>query len=76
MEPYKLGTGRVVAWKQFMITHSFTLESSFYEQQAIHDKWSVPELQRQMKSSLFLRLVAGKDKDTILQLAKQGQLVS
>ena len=30
MEPYKLGTGRVVAWKQFMITHSFTLENSFY----------------------------------------------
>eukprot|EP00347_Sterkiella_histriomuscorum_P022485 403338316 len=30
VEPYKLGTGRVVAWKQFQITHSFTLESSFY----------------------------------------------
>ena len=30
VEPYKFGTGRVVAWKQFLITHSFTLESSFY----------------------------------------------
>ncbi len=30
VEPYKLGTGRVVAWKQFMVTHSFTLENSFY----------------------------------------------
>lgn len=47
------------------------LERSFYEQQAIHDKWSVPELQRQMKSSLFLRLAAGKDKNAILQLAQQ-----
>jgi hypothetical protein len=30
VEPYKLGTGRVVAWKQFLVTHSFTLENSFY----------------------------------------------
>ncbi|CDW74793.1 zinc carboxypeptidase family protein [Stylonychia lemnae] len=30
VEPYKLGTARVVAWKQFQITHSFTLETSFY----------------------------------------------
>jgi hypothetical protein len=30
VEPYKIGTARVVAWKQFSITHSFTLENSFY----------------------------------------------
>jgi hypothetical protein len=30
VEPYKIGTARVVAWKQFAITHSFTLETSFY----------------------------------------------
>jgi len=30
VEPYKLGTGRVVAWKQFQVTHSFTLENSFF----------------------------------------------
>jgi hypothetical protein len=30
VEPIKLGTGRVVAWKQFNITHSFTLENSFF----------------------------------------------
>ena len=52
------------------------LERNFYEQQAIREKWSVPELQRQKKSSLFLRLAAGKDKDAILQLAAQGQLIA
>ena len=52
------------------------LERSFYEQQAIREKWSVPELQRQKKSSLFLRLAAGKDKDAILQLAHQGLVIS
>ena len=30
VEQYKQGTARVVAWKQFNITHSFTLENSFY----------------------------------------------
>ncbi|MEX1027196.1 MAG: DUF1016 N-terminal domain-containing protein [Candidatus Paceibacterota bacterium] len=52
------------------------LERSFYEQQALREKWSVPELQRQKKSSLFLRLAAGKDKPEILALASQGQIVA
>ena len=51
------------------------LERSFYEQQSLREKWSVPELMRPKKSSLFLRLAAGKDKDAILQLASQGQIV-
>ncbi len=52
------------------------LERSFYEQQAIREKWSVPELMRQKKAGLFLRLAAGKDKAAILQLAAQGQVVA
>jgi hypothetical protein len=52
------------------------LESSFYEKQTIMEKWSVPELQRQKKSSLFLRLAAGKDKESILRLASKGQIIS
>ncbi len=51
------------------------LERSFYEQQAIREKWSIPELKRQKKTALFLRLAAGKDTDAILQLASQGQIV-
>ncbi|MEI6714362.1 MAG: PDDEXK nuclease domain-containing protein [Verrucomicrobiota bacterium] len=52
------------------------LERGFYEKQAIAEKWSVKELQRQKRSSLFLRLAAGKDKEAVLQLAQQGQLVA
>ena len=52
------------------------LERSFYEQQAIAEHWSVPELKRQKAASLFLRLAAGKDKADILQLAAQGQIVA
>lgn len=51
------------------------LERSFYEQQAIRENWSIPELKRQKKSSLFLRLASSRDKEGILRLAKQGQLV-
>ena len=39
-------------------------------------KWSIRELQRQKKTSLFLRLAASKDKEGILKLAKEGQAVS
>lgn len=51
------------------------LERGFYEQQAIAERWSVPELKRQKASSLFLRLAASKDKSGILQLARQGQML-
>ncbi|MDR6783783.1 putative nuclease of restriction endonuclease-like (RecB) superfamily [Pedobacter africanus] len=52
------------------------LERSFYEQQSIIEKWSIPELKRQKKSSLFLRLAVSKNKDQILQLARKGQAVN
>lgn len=51
------------------------LERSFYEKQAIAERWSVPELKRQKAAALFLRLAASKDRDSILQLAAQGQVV-
>jgi len=52
------------------------LERGFYEQQTIREKWAVRELKRQRESSLFLRLAAGKDKDAILQLASEGQIIA
>lgn len=51
------------------------LERSFYEKQSIIENWSVRELIRQKSSSLFLRLAASKDKDGILKLAHQGQII-
>ncbi len=52
------------------------LERSFYEKQAIKEKWSVPELKRQKKTALYLRLAAGKDKEGILKLAQEGQQIA
>jgi len=51
------------------------LERSFYLHQAINEKWSTTDLIRQKKSSLFLRLAASRDKEGVLQLAKQGLVV-
>jgi len=51
------------------------LERSFYLQQTILENWSTSQLIRQKKASLFLRLAASKDKEGILQLSRQGQLV-
>jgi predicted nuclease of restriction endonuclease-like (RecB) superfamily len=51
------------------------LERSFYEQQTIAERWSVRELKRQKDSALYLRLAAGKNRDEILKLSQQGQVV-
>lgn len=48
------------------------LERSFYEKEAVNERWGVRELQRQMESALFLRLAASRDKEGILSLAREG----
>lgn len=67
-----------LSWSHYveLIRMDDPLERNFYEQQAIAEHWSVPELKRQHASSLFLRLAASKDKAGILQLARQGQVVT
>jgi predicted nuclease of restriction endonuclease-like (RecB) superfamily len=52
------------------------LERGFYEQQMLVENWSVRELKRQKDSGLFLRLAASKDREGILRLAAQGQIVA
>jgi predicted nuclease of restriction endonuclease-like (RecB) superfamily len=67
----------LLSWSHYveLLKISDQLERSFYLQQTINEKWSIRELKRQKQSSLFLRLAASKDKEGILALAKQGQLV-
>lgn len=69
--PHKL------SWTHFceLVKIDDTLERSFYMQQTLLENWSTTELIRQKKSSLFLRLAASKDKEGILKLANQGQIV-
>lgn len=48
----------------------------FYEKQAINENWSVRELKRQINSSLFERLALSHDKEGVLRLAEQGQIIA
>lgn len=51
-------------------------ERLFYEIEAERCNWSQPELERQIASHLFVRLLKSKDKAGVLQLASEGQLVA
>lgn len=66
-----------LSWSHFIefLKIEDQLERSFYENQTIIERWSIPELIRQKKASLFLRLAASTNKEGILQLSRQGQLV-
>ncbi len=52
------------------------LAREFYQQQAITENWTVRELKRQKKSALFHRIAVNQDKEKILSLAKQGQIIT
>lgn len=50
-------------------------ERDFYEMQALKEGWGKRELRRQYNSSLYERLLLGKEKDKILKSAKKGQII-
>lgn len=52
------------------------LTRAFYEIETVKNRWSVPELKRQVASLLFERVGLSKDKKGVLELAKQGQLIT
>ena len=66
-----------LSWSHFceLIPIDDSLERQFYVIQCQNENWNVRELKRQKKSSLFLRLAVSRDKEGILQLSKQGQII-
>ncbi len=46
---------------------------AFYEIEAIKNRWSARELERQINSLLYERLALSRDKKGLLQLARKGQ---
>jgi predicted nuclease of restriction endonuclease-like (RecB) superfamily len=67
----------LLTWSQYVeiLKADNALEIGFYSKQCEHERWSVRELKRQMKSSLFERLALSKDKEGILKLSKEGHIV-
>lgn len=50
-------------------------ERSFYEIESVNNNWSLKELHRQFDSALYERLALSKDKDEVIKLSKQGQII-
>lgn len=48
---------------------------AFYEIEALKNNWSARELERQINSFLFERLAKSLDKEGLMQLATQGQII-
>lgn len=47
----------------------------FYEIEALQGHWSVPQLKRQYHSSLYERLALSRNKEEVLKLANEGQII-
>ena len=51
------------------------MERSFYEKECASEGWGVRELKRQMKSMLFHRIALSSDKNEVMRLAQEGQII-
>lgn len=50
-------------------------ERKFYEIEAAKENWSVREMERQINSCLYDRLVLSRDKEKVMELSLQGQII-
>ncbi|MBQ9184108.1 MAG: DUF1016 family protein [Neisseriaceae bacterium] len=66
-----------LSWSHFveLLKLDNPLERSFYQKECENAHWGVRELKRQMKSMLFQRLALSKNKDEVLKLAQDGQII-
>jgi len=69
-----------LSWSHYceLISLEDTDKRSFYEKETINSNWSVRELQRQMNTSLYERLLLsdGKaNKEMVLKLSREGQIL-
>jgi len=72
-EPHKF----VLSWSHYLILMRVKDANarSFYEIECAKQNWGVRWLQRQVNSSLYERLALSKDKDEVIRLATEGQVV-
>ena len=72
-EPHKF----VLSWSHYLILMRIKDANarSFYEIECAKQNWSIRWLQRQVNSSLSERLALSKDKDEVMRLATEGQVI-
>lgn len=66
-----------LSWSHYvlLLTIKNPDERRFYEIEATQAGWSIPELKRQVASSLYERLALSRDKEGVRQLAHKGQVI-
>jgi predicted nuclease of restriction endonuclease-like (RecB) superfamily len=77
-DAYYVRLFRELPWTHFLelIRMDDPLKRAFYEVETLQNRWSVRELKRQIASHLYERLGLSRDKDGVLELAKQGEIVT
>ena len=68
---FKLG------WSQYVLLSRIknVEEREFYEIEAFKNNWGIEELKRQFDTSLYERLVLSTDKEKVLTLSSEGQII-
>ncbi len=66
-----------LSWSHYLVLMRIERheERSFYEIEATKQNWSEPYLKRQYHSSLYERLALSRNKDAVLALATEGQMI-
>ncbi|WP_017498401.1 YhcG family protein [Flavobacterium sp. WG21] len=77
VELQKTAFNFVLTWSHyiFLINIDDPKERKFYEIEAIKYQWSLRELKRQYDTALYTRLALSRDKEGILKLSEQGQII-
>lgn len=73
----KEGRKFYLSWSHYLILMRITNieERHFYEIEAYRNGWSKDELARQYGSSLYERLALSRNKDEVMSLATEGQMI-
>lgn len=67
----------IVSWSHYLqlMRIENKEERSFYEIESAKSGWGIRTLQRQYNSSLYERLALSRNKDAVMQLAKEGNVI-
>ncbi|MEI6346812.1 MAG: PDDEXK nuclease domain-containing protein [Bacteroidota bacterium] len=67
-----------LSWSHYLILMRIQNpnERKFYEIESKENNWSLNELKRQYHSSLYERLALSRNKEEVINLSKQGQLIA
>ncbi len=66
-----------LSWTHYRLLLKIEREDArnFYMLEAVDNNWSTRELERQLNSLLFERIVLSREKKEVLNIAKQGQII-